>query len=100
MRCYDLLSEVTNNVNGTTHAGERRETDDLLEGGVVGNEQTTANGLQLRHGHVVQVGVGNKGESAADAGEVGRRDALEEVAVETERAVDRRERGHADHGQV
>ena len=94
------VREVAVEVKGTADGLEVREAADVVEVGVVGKLETTADSLELRHGHVGEVLVADEREGAANSGEVGRTHAAEEVAVETERAVERGERWDADRRDV
>lgn len=95
-----LLGEVSVEVKSTTDSGEQREPVNNLVLGVVGDLESTSNGLQKRHGHVCELGVGDEGEGFADRGEVGSAEIRELVAVETQRAVDGDEGGSGEGGDV
>jgi len=96
----DLLGEVAVEVESTTDGLQGGETVDVLQSGVVGHLETASNGLQLGEGDVGHVLVADEREGAADGGEVGGREALEEVGVEAHGAVEGGERGDADLGAV
>jgi hypothetical protein len=92
----DLRAHVTTNVERGTDPLEGRETLNLVELGVVGDLEVAVDLLEHGEGEVGQLLVGNEGKGLADAGQVGGREALEAVVVETEGAVEGLERGHRD----
>lgn len=100
-RLFDnLLGEVSVEVESTANGGKLGETLNDLELGVVGNLESTRDGLEHRHGNVGQVGVADERERATDGGQVGSAEHGELVAVETKRAVDSLERWEGNGGGV
>lgn len=84
---WALLGEVAVECESTADGSEIGKSVHVVVKGVVGNLESTSNGLQERHGHVGEVGVGDKGKRATDVGDVGALDKGELVVVETERTV-------------
>lgn len=99
--CYMYLrSHVAVEVKSTTNSGEVGEAVNVLQAGVVGDLETTADGRELRHGEVGHVLVADERERATDSGKVRRRQAADRVGVETHRTVERSERRDGDGGAV
>jgi hypothetical protein len=99
-RQRDLI-ERTSESDGTTNHGQLGERVELLKLGVVGNGETATNLGQLREADVLDGRVADEGQiTGLDLSQVEQRDALEEVGVETERAVDGSQRGTGVLGDV
>jgi len=94
------VNGIAVHVNGTADSGQDREAADVSELSVVLHRETASNGRKLGEGDVGSLLAADNGQSATDVGEVRSLDALEEVAVETERAVHGGERRDADGGSV
>lgn len=91
---------ITVHVEGTTNGLKERETADVGKLGVVLDGETARDDGELGEGDVGQGVVVVDGKSAANVSEVRGLHALEEVAVETEGAVDGGERREHDAGAV
>jgi hypothetical protein len=94
------VNGITVHVNGTADSGQDREAANVGELGVVLHRETASNGRELGEGDVGRLLAADNGQSATNVGEVRSLNALEEVAVETERAVHGGERRDADGGSV
>ena len=94
-----LLSEIAVEVKSTTDSCEVWEAN-AAKLGVVGDLKTTANSLELWEGDVGQLLVAYKRERAANGRKVWCGDVVELVAVEAERAVQRRKRWNVHAGAV
>lgn len=90
----------TCHVNGTANVCETWETVDLLQGGVVGHNQTPVNLPEGRCGDVGKLVVADEGQTASDNGEVGHDHGLHHAAFDAERSVDCRQRRDVDGGAV
>lgn len=98
-----LRGEVSREINGTSNSGESWEFQ-CRQSRVVGNLVGTCDGGEEREGDVGKIGVGNKCNSTSsssirlgsDSGQVGCRDALEVVSVESEGTIDNSQRWDAD----
>jgi hypothetical protein len=95
-----FLDGVAVHVKSTANGLEDGETGDISKLGVVLDGETTGDGGKLGERDVGGLLVADNGEGATDVGKVRGLEALEEVAVETEGAVDGGERGEADGGGV
>lgn len=96
---YSLV-ELAVEVKSASNGLQSRETVDVLELAVVGDQKTTADGPELGEGDVGELAVGDKGKGVGDVSEVGRRNLREEVAVETQRSIGGLERLDVDAGAV
>lgn len=96
----DLPRERSSEVKSTSNSGELREAVDVLQVGVVGNLEASADSGQLWQSDVVELVVADESKRSTNAGEVWRREVLECVAVEAERTVHGCERWHGHGGQV
>ena len=95
-----LLDGVAVHVKSASDGLEDGETGDISKLGVVLDGETTGDGGKLGERDVGGLLVADNGEGATDVGEVRGLEALEEVAVKTEGAVDGGKRGEADGGGV
>lgn len=91
-----LLAEVAAHVESTANALELRETVNLDELGVVGNLNVAVDLGKEREGNVVELLVGDNSNSLTNAGQVGGREGLETVVVQTKRSVEGLEGGNGD----
>jgi len=91
---------VAVHVESTTNGLENGEAGDIGKLSVVLNGETTTDGRELGERDVGDLLVADNGKSATDVGEVRGLEALKEVAVESEGAVDGGERRNADGGGV
>ena len=91
-----LLAEVTAHVKSTADALELRKAVNLNELGVVGNLDVTTDLGKERERDVVELLVGNNSNGLTNAGQVGGREGLETVVVETKRSVEGFEGGDGD----
>lgn len=96
----DILGEVSGDADGTSSALEGRESGDVQQLGVVGDQETTSNSLQKGHGDVGQRRVGNKGNVTSDLGQVGGQNRLHVGSVDTEGGVDNLQGRNAEAGNV
>ena len=78
-----VLSEVSIEIERTLDSGQLREAIDLLQHGVVGNDETCVDGNELRDRDVRQRGVVDEDETASGS-EVGSHEGLHGIAVEAE----------------
>lgn len=98
---FDSLGEVAPHLQGTTDGLELLERLDILERGVVGNQETSTNNCQGGEIDLTKFGVSDEGDIAVlSVGKVGGGKLLEVVEVETSRAVDSGEPGHIQGGHV
>jgi hypothetical protein len=91
-----LLGHVTANVECTTNALEQRQTINTHEVGVVGDLQVVVDLGQEGESQVVELVVTDNGKGLADFSQVGCREGLETVVVETKGAVELHQGGHRD----
>lgn len=94
------VGEFTREVNSTADSLEASEAIDDLECGVVGNLESTAELGKHREGDVGEIRVVIEDETLASGGQVGSRESLEGVGVETKGTVDRLERWHLNGADV
>jgi len=87
--------------DGTTNVLELAEATDITKASVVGNDEATTNLGQSGEGEVLELGVADNGQSALlERGQVREGERSEVVGAKAERAVDSRERGGAEGGDV
>lgn len=80
--------------------GQAGETSDGSEFGVVGQQETATDELEAGERKVVQAGAVDKGQSAASSGQVGSRETLKLVGVESNGTADVGKGWHIDLGNV
>ena len=83
-----IPGEVTGHVESSTNALKLGKTVDLNKLRVVGDLQVVGDLGEEREGDVVELLVGNNGDGLTDGGQVGGREGIEAVVVETERTVE------------
>lgn len=101
----DVLVEDTTEVKSASNGLQSGEVGNALKVGVVGNEETTTDGLERRTREVVQVTAGDESNVIAGRSQIRSRERLESTIVEAHGATDAGQGGHAnirgvDEGQV
>jgi hypothetical protein len=96
----DILGEVSGDGDGTSSALEGLESGDVQKLAVVGDQETTSDGLEKGHGDVSQRRVGNESNVTSDLGQVGGDNRLHVGSVDTEGGVDNLQGRNAEAGNV
>ena len=95
-----LPVEVAGEVESTNNSGQLRKTVNRCELAVVRNQETASNGCERGEGKAGQAGGVDKSQGTTRLGQVGRREGLESVGVETHGACDVGKRWHINFTDV